>query len=275
MPDLALPLDGPGYAQLLNLALPWAFRTLLAMTRAGAMLLAMPGFDHRGVPIVAKGGFVVGLSATIALTSPPTAVPVTFGLGIAPLLCMEFLYGFVIGFVFSLPIQIAKFAGQIMGIEMGLSFSAVSDPLSQSNATVLSAIVGALAVQLCFSLGLDRELVAAIALSTHYRPLGTMELSLRVFEDLLHMGNSVFTLALKFALPALGTLFALKLSMAYLARLAPKLQIFSLTFVLTLLVGQWVIVKAMPSVGAALADEYSRVMTLVWTIAKTVPNGPR
>lgn len=267
--------DGPAVAQLLSLLVPWAFRALLSMARAGAMLLALPGWNHKGVPNLAKGGFVVGLCSTIAISSAPPAVPVTFGLGLAPLLIIEFLYGLVVGFVFSLPIHTAKFAGQIMGIEMGLSFSAVSDPLSQSNATVLSAIIGALAVQLCFVFGIDRELIGAIALSTHYRPLGTMSFSVEIFQDILRMGDHVFSLALKLALPALGSLFALKLSMAYLARLAPKLQIFSLTFILTLLVGQWVIFQSLPSVGAALADEYWRVMDLVWSLTKMVPNGPR
>lgn len=271
----SIAFDGPELTVLLDLLVPWAFSALLSLARAGAMLLALPGWNHRGVPVIAKGGLVVGLASTMALSSPSPAVPVTFGLAIGPLLVMEFLYGFVIGFVFALPIHTAKMAGQIMGIEMGLSFSAVSDPLSQSNATVLSAIVGALAVQLVFALGIDRELIAAVATSTHYRPLGTLSLSLHVFSDLLAMGTQVFTLAFKLALPALGSLFALKLSMAYLARLAPKLQIFSLTFLLTLLVGQWVVLKAMPSVGAALADEYSRVVGLIWSIAKMVPDGPR
>lgn len=258
-----------------SFALVWAFRMLLALTRTGAMLLAMPGLNHSSIPRVAKGALVVGLSGLVAITAPEPAVPTTFGMALVPLLVMEFVYGFVVGFIFSLPVHTAKFAGQIMGIEMGLSFSAVSDPLSQSNATVLSAILGAMTVQLCLALGLEREAIAAISTSTQHRPLGTIQLSMRVFLDLLELGNEVFALALKLALPVLGTLFALKLSMAYLARLAPKLQIFNLTFALTLLVGQWMILHSLPSVGAALAEEYERVMTLVWSLAKMVPNGPR
>lgn len=260
---------------LLALALPWAFKLSLAIVRAGAMLAALPGWNHRGIPAVAKGGLVVGLCSTIALTSPPAAVEPTFGLGLAALLAMEFVFGFTVGFLFALPIQTAKFAGQIMGIEMGLSFSAVSDPLTQGNATVMSAIIGAAAVQLCFALGLDREFVGAIAMSAQYRPLGTTSFELSIFQDLLEMGTQIYILALKLALPALGTLFTLKLSMAYLARLAPKLQIFSLTFILTLMVGQWVIVQSLPSVGAALAEELRRAMTLVWSVVKMVPHGPR
>lgn len=258
-----------------SFALLWAFRMILALTRTGAMLLAMPGLNHQSVPRVAKGALVVGLSGMVAFTAPPPPTPMTFGIGLVPLMVMEFVYGYIVGFIFSLPVHTAKFAGQIMGIEMGLSFSAVSDPLSQSNATVLSAMLGAMTVQMCLATGLDREVIAAIASSTHYRPLGSLQLSTSVFADLLDLGTQVFSLALKLALPALGTLFALKLSMAYLARLAPKLQIFNLTFTLTLLVGQWMILQSLPSVGAALAEEYERVMTLVWSIAKMVPDGPR
>lgn len=255
--------------------LVWAFRVILALARTGAMLLAVPGLSGKTVPRVAKGALVVGLASMVALTAPAPAAPVTFGMALVPLLVMEFVYGFVVGFIFGLPVHTAKFAGQIMGVEMGLSFSAVADPLTQSNATVISAILGTLAVQLGFAMGLEREVIAAISMSTRYRPLGSLQLSLSVFSDLLMLGSEVFSLALKLALPALGTLFSLKLSMAYLARLAPKLQIFNLTFTLTLLVGQWMILQSLPSVGAALAEEQKRVMTLVWSVAKMVPNGPR
>lgn len=258
-----------------SFALVWALRMILALTRTGAMLLAMPGLNQPSIPRIAKGVFVIGLSGTIAFTAPPAATPLTFGIALVPLLLVEFIYGFVIGFIFSLPVHTAKFAGQIMGIEMGLSFSAVSDPLSQSNATVLSAILGTLTVQLGLAMGLERDMLAALSMSTHHRPLGSLQFSTSIFSDLLMLGAEVFSLALKLALPAMGTLFALKLSMAYLARLAPKLQIFNLTFTLTLLVGQWMIFQSLPSIGAALAEEYQRAMTLVWSIAQMVPDGPR
>jgi flagellar biosynthetic protein FliR len=140
-------------------------------------------------------------------------------------------------------------------MEMGLSFAAVADPLSPAPATAPSALFAQVAVQLFLALGLDHACVRVLATSTKAHPLGTAEVSSDAIASMVALGSSMLVNALSLAVPVMAAIFALKVALAFLARAAPKLQIFSLAFGISILVGLAVLEAATPGIVASLGRQ--------------------
>lgn len=252
-----------------SLIVTWAYLGILAMSRVGGIMLVLPSFISRDIPRMVKGSVVIAFSIIFALISPNyQEITPSFGFEIGALILLEAIYGTMIGIIATIVIHGVRIGGQIIGIEMGLSFAAIADPLSPGSSTVLSTLMGTFAAQLFIALGYDRLLLRALAHSIQRRPLGTASIDPEIFIDFVLLGSEMMFLALRIALPVIGTLFTLKLSMAYLARVAPSLQIFSLTFVLTLIVGHWILVASAPSFGLVIAEELEHAMALVWALVR-------
>ncbi|TPV95492.1 MAG: flagellar biosynthetic protein FliR [Myxococcales bacterium FL481] len=254
----------------LALALPWLMLLGLAAARVAGIMLALPQLVGSRVPPHVRGLVALALAASLVTIRPPTPQFVggaNLDFGFALGLGLEMLFGLAIGFVIHVGFATIRVAGELMGIEMGLSFGAVVDPLSNADTTPVSAIFGHLAVQMFLALGLDRSVIAALAYSVERQPLGTARLSGDTAVGLAALGDGMFMTGVRIALPVLGAVFVLKLAMALLTRVAPKLQIFTLAFSLSILVGLYVLRSAVPSLGAAVASSLGDTVATVRSVA--------
>lgn len=257
----------------LVLGLPWVMGLAWALARIAGVFLALPQFASRGVPLMLKSITALGIANILFWVNPttvsPSISPVDFIVG----LTAEFAFGLALGFLVHIVLASTRIAGQIVGIEMGLSMSAIADPLSQTQGTAISSLFGMVAAQLLLIIGIDRSIIAALARSVESQPLGSARLLPSQLMDILELGGPMFTVALNLALPIASALWAMKLALALMARIAPQLQIFSIAFALTLILGFFVLIWALPGVGLAIADHLSRLEAMIWQLASTIPDG--
>jgi flagellar biosynthetic protein FliR len=246
-------------AVMLRALEPMLVVVLLAMARAGGLLFALPQFTSSSVPRMVKAIALVAISVSLVFGAGPPVVPNAHPLAIGVAMIVEVVIGAAMGFVVHLLLAAARVAGEILGVEMGLSFSAVADPANPGTSTATAAILGHLSLQFFFALRLDHVVVSALAHSTRVAPLGGAALSGDAVMGLSRLGSDMFVLALRWSLPVLAVLLTVKLAIAVLARFVPRLQIFSLAFGITLLIGLWALAQALPGLASAMAGRMSAI----------------
>jgi flagellar biosynthetic protein FliR len=240
-------------AGLWPLLAPWATALGYAAARVGGLMLSLPLGSSAAVPKTVRAVVVLALALGLSTPHATSTAPPPGVLVLITTLVTELVYGLALGFVVRLALDAIRIAGEIAGIEMGLSFAAVADPSSQGQSTAGSTLFAQLGIQLFFALNLDHTLVRGLARGLGPHPLGEPGMTADLAQAIVAHGEVIFDTALALALPIMAALLSLKIGMAMLARVAPKLQIFTLAFALSSAVGLVILQLAIPSIGVAAA----------------------
>ena len=124
--------------------LGWITPTIWTFLRTLALFSALPVLGTRTVPARVR----IGLSAFVALAAQPTlpvAVAVPLDSPVAFMLVLQqVLIGVALGFSVRVVFAAVEFAGEVIGLQMGLNFAGFFDPLSASSGTASSRFFGTL-----------------------------------------------------------------------------------------------------------------------------------
>lgn len=214
----------------------WVSAFVLPLFRIAALLMVMPIFGTQLVPMRVR----VYLSVAIALVLVPhlPAMPELELLSVEAILLIseQILIGAMMGLVLQLFFHIFTLAGQIIAMQMGLAFASMVDPTSGVSVPVISQFL-VLVVTLLF-LAMGGHLVAfeVIAESFTTLPVGQALLVER-FDLMVGKLSWVFATGLLLALPMITALLVVNIAFGVMTRAAPQLNIFSIGFPLTLVLG--------------------------------------
>jgi flagellar biosynthetic protein FliR len=254
-------------AAFVPLLLPWAAAVVLAGARASGFVLGLPHLTGAGIPKSIQAMVVLALAVAMVgarpsgVGMPGSVTELVVGVG------LEFVFGLLLGFLIQLALAAVRVAGELVGIEMGLSFAAVADPLSSGQSTALSAMFMQMGIALFLALGLDRVAIAALIRSIDRHPLGAPSIEPGSLAHVIGLADGLIGAAFGFALPLVGALLCLKLALAMLARVAPKLQIFTLAFGLAIGVGLLLLEMLLPSIASAIVAHLQRMTGLMVELA--------
>ena len=216
--------------------------------RVGGLVLVAPVFSARPVPMMVKTGLIVMLSvlmvpvAQAQLAAPPTLSPVAI-LG-------ETMIGFAIGVGAALLIGAAESAGELLAIQIGLSGSAIIDPMSQQQTTSLGQLMHLFAIVLMLTLNGHLVMLDALAVSARRIPVGTAPAIAEGMRGLATLGGTLFALGLQFAGPVIAVVLVANVALAVLSRAAPQLNILQLAFPIQILIGLATLLATLPFISA-------------------------
>lgn len=154
--------------------------------------------------------------------------------------------GLAIGFAVRLVFTTVELAGELMALQMGLNFAMFFDMTSNSQASAVSRFYGNIAVLLFVVMNGHLMILMAVIKSYDAFPVnfGLMDTFSRLH---LHtMGAELFSSALWMALPVIGLLLMVNLTLGIVSRVAPQMNIFALGFPVTLTVGLMGITAGLP-----------------------------
>jgi flagellar biosynthetic protein FliR len=134
--------------------------------------------------------------------------------------------GLAIGFV----TEAFMLGGQVLSLQAGFSYASMVDPNTQAESGVLPMTAQFLAGMLFFVMGLDRQVMAAFARSLETFPPGTFTITRPIAEQVLHLGNNMFSTAFRLVLPVVGLLVMVDIALALVGRLNGQLQMMMLAF---------------------------------------------
>jgi flagellar biosynthetic protein FliR len=217
-----------------ELSLSTIYGFLLALARvSGVFALApLPGFQAG-----AKLARIV-LSVLVTLVLAPTWPRVAGAQADVPHLLLwvlpEIGVGVAIGLAVTFILEVFVMGAQILSLNAGFSFAQTIDPSTQAESGVLPVFAQMAGGLIFVSLGLDREVIRALAHSLEAHPAGPWLTPLKA-EALLRLGGDMLALAVRLALPCLALLILADVALALVGRLNAQLQLLTLAFPLKMM----------------------------------------
>lgn len=209
---------------------------MLEATRLSGLLIAGP-LAWTFAPVKIRAGLV--LMMTYLIHSPTRAADMQTLDPLAFLLCTgsEFGLGVSIGLVARLIIGVGEVAADAIAPIMGLGAAQMFDPTLGGSGTILTRLLRYMGTWIALAVGLHHMLLGAVFHSFGTIPPGTIVDVGALVPHLLRLTSEVLISGVKLALPLMAVLFVAQVGLAFIARAAPAMQIFSVGFAVTLGVG--------------------------------------
>lgn len=131
---------------------------------------------------------------------------------------------------------------------MGLGFASMVDPANGVNVPVLSQFFLIIGTLLFLSLGGHLMVIQLVVSSFQSIPVGVEGIDRDSFWLIISFSSQMFIAAIWIALPALISILVITLAMGVMTRAAPQLNIFSVGFPVTMLMGFIIIMLLMPTI---------------------------
>ena len=214
----------------------WVASFMLPLFRVGAVLMTMPIFGTSLVPKRIRLYFALAITVVITPNLPPMPTVNALDLSGLLLIAEQVLIGGLLGFSLQLFFQAFVVAGQIISIQMGMGFASMVDPTNGVSAAVIGQFLTML-VTLMF-LAMNGHLVVFEVLTESFTtlPVGS-GLVVNHFWELVGRLSWVLGASLLLVLPAITALLVVNIAFGVMTRAAPQLNIFSIGFPLTLVLG--------------------------------------
>lgn len=217
--------------------LEWITPIVWPFLRVLALFGALPVFAQRSVPMRARVAlaFLIAFCAQASLPAMPV-----IALDSAPALLavvQQILIGASLGFAVRVVFAAVEFAGELVGLQMGLNFAGFFNPMTGGEATATSRFFGVSVAWLFIVTGGHLALIAAVVQSFHAFPVGPEPFAfLRTVQPQV-WGAEVFRLGLWIALPMVAMLLFVNLVLGIISRVAQQMNIFAIGFPVTVAVG--------------------------------------
>ena len=231
----------------------WLAGVLLPFIRVLALFTAAPLLSHKGFPVRARVAAALVIAIVAApFANVPTGITLTTASGFG-LVAQQVAIGLALGFAARLLFAAFELAGELIGLQMGLSFAGFFDPSGAGDSAVGSWL-HTLALMLFVAINGHLVLIEAVIASFRTFPITADAFtSLRgVRLDLL--ASDMFRIALTIALPATMLMLFVNLALGFASRVAPQLSIFSVGFPVTLLAGLGALAIGTPHLLAPLSE---------------------
>lgn len=236
----------------------WLALFFYPLVRILALLAVAPIFNSNGMSRRIRLIMGVAICVAIAPALPATTViPPGSWHGLA-IIGQQLLIGTIMGLTLRIMFAAVDVAGEIIGLQMGLSFASFFDPNSGAQTAVMSSFLS-LVNSLLF-LAMNGHLLTLSVLAESFRllPIGLSPFPSAGIPPLLAWSATLFATGLMLALPLITALLITNLALGVLARIAPQLNIFAVGFPVTIITGFVVVLLALPHYGSALAELYER-----------------
>nr|WP_237461938.1 flagellar biosynthetic protein FliR [Pluralibacter gergoviae] len=240
----------------------WVSLYFWPLLRILALIATAPILSEKSVPKRVKLGLGVLIAVIVAPSLPATDVTIFSGNALW-LALQQILIGTLIGFTMQLAFAAVRTAGELIGLQMGLSFATFVDPGSHLSMPVLARIMDLLALLLFLTFNGHLWLISALVDTFHTLPVGGNPLNANAFMALTRTGGLIFLNGLMLALPVITLLLTLNLALGMLNRMAPQLSVFVIGFPITLTVGIILMAALMPLIAPFCEHLFSELFNLL------------
>jgi len=242
--------------------LQWLTPLLWPFLRTLALFGSVPVLSSRTVPVRVK----IGLALLIAVAAQPSLpdmpiVPLDSAAGLM-MVAQQVLIGLTMGFSARVVFAAVEFAGELVGLQMGLNFAGFFDPATGSQGTATSRFFSAIGSLLFVVINGHLLLTVAVLRSFEAFPVAAEPLSFFATLKPQVWGSEVFRLGLWIALPIVSMLLFVNLVLGVISRVAQQIQILSVGFPITVSVGLVGTLWTLPMLQTPLVAALERMLAL-------------
>jgi flagellar biosynthetic protein FliR len=218
----------------------WVGSFLLPLFRIAALLMFMPIIGTQLVSARVRLYLALAICLAIMPTLPPMPAIDAINLQAFIWIAQEILIGMMLGFVLQLFFQIFAIAGQIVAMQMGLGFASMVDPANGISVPVIGQVFMILVTLLFLAMNAHLVVFEVITESFFTLPVGS-GFMVDSYWEVANKLSWVLGAALLLVLPAITALLVINLAFGVMTRAAPQLNIFSIGFPLTLVLGMVIV----------------------------------
>jgi len=239
----------------------WLAPILWPFIRVLALFTALPVIGQRMVPMRLRVGlaFLIVVAAQASLPQMPAVAldtPVAFAL-----VAQNVLIGLTLGFAVRIVFAAVEFAGELIGLQMGLNYAGFFDPSSGGQGTATSRFFGISIAFLFIAINAHLLVVAAVLQSFHAFPVDSAPFAFLRTMQPQAWGAEIFGLGLWIALPLIGMLLFVNLVLGIISRVASQMNVFAIGFPVTLGVGLLGILFTLPMMQVPFTMALEKMLT--------------
>jgi flagellar biosynthetic protein FliR len=214
----------------------WLSAFVLPLFRVASLLMVMPIIGTQLVPNRVRLYLALAVSVVLVPSLPPMPEVDALSLHMLLLIGEQVLIGAMLGFCLQLFFQVFSIAGQIIAMQMGLGFASMVDPGSGVSVPVIGQFLTMLVTLLFLAMNGHLVVFEVVAESFVTLPVGEAFLGAHYWEMAGKL-SWVLAAGLLLTLPIISALLVVNLAFGVMTRAAPQLNIFSIGFPLTLVLG--------------------------------------
>jgi flagellar biosynthetic protein FliR len=209
---------------------------LVTFRVAGFMIFA-PLFGSSRIPkrvrVLLAVIMAVGVTPTIA---PPAHMPdsaAALAVGIGCEICFGFAMGMILSFVFIA----AQWAGELIGQQMGFNLAETFDPQFGASSSLVGDLYYMLTLVVFLAMGGHRDMIQGLRDSFDHLPLLEAGVSQKLFGLIISLFTTSTMLALRLAAPVLVTMLIVDLTLGFLGKTMPQLNVLTAGLSIKTIVG--------------------------------------
>ena len=184
----------------------------------------------------------------------------------------ECLIGICLGLCTLFISQAFIVAGQAVAMQTGLAFASLVDPVSGTNSPVVGQFFTVLCTLVFFSLNGHLIFFKLMLESFTTLPMGQFIPNSSI-EEFLYFSGSMFKAGLAMSISAICTMLVVNFTLGVMTKAAPQLNIFSLGFAVTMIVGICVLFISRSSFMSNFTNNFNDVFDEACSLIGTSCNG--
>lgn len=238
----------------------WLSPFLWPFVRALALLSAMPVLGQRAVPARVRIALALLIAVAAQASLPPMPAVALDSAPAVMLVLQNVLIGLALGFAVRVVFAAVEFAGELIGLQMGLNYAGFFDPAGGGQGTATARLFGTTVAFVFVAVNAHLLVVAALVHSFGAFPVGQAPFEfLRALQP-QRWGAEVFATGLWIALPMVGMLLFVNLVLGIISRVAAQMNVFAIGFPVTLGVGLLGMLATLPLMQAPFTMALERML---------------
>ena len=176
--------------------------------------------------------------------------------------------GIIIGFFITVIQSSFQIIGEVLSMQMGISFSTVLDPQSQLSLPLLGTLKNAIGILIFLGVPFQMDGLVLPAFLHMIRAIGfSFQFIPEIVPDIQTTGGLLnfideafgimFITALKIGIPMIGILFISSLTLGLLGRAAPQMNLINMGIQINIIVGLIVLLTLIPVITPLMIDTFS------------------
>ena len=232
----------------ISVLLPLLPGFLLVSARVGGLIIFAPFFGSAAIPVRLRIGLVVILSLALFGLVGGTFIPPADPGGFVVALMGEFTVGLIIGLGAALIFVGVRLAGLLIGQQIGISLADVFDPTFEGQSSILGRLFFMLTLVLFLLFGGHRVLIGSLLGSFSSVQPGSFDFASLPAAGLTSLLAQSYLFAIRFAAPALVAVFLATVSLSFITRTIPQLNIISVGFPVQISTATLVLIVSLGSI---------------------------
>ncbi len=217
--------------------------------RVLALASSAPVLSHASVPRPLRIG-AAALVTLVAVPLGPAAPAISpFSAPGMLLVAEQLLIGLAIGLSMQIAFAAVTLAGDLIGLQMGLSFASFIDPQNAEQAPLIGSFLSVVLMLVFLSLNGHLLMLGTVVESFQAYPVAVD--AVRAFDMLqfVQRASDLFAFGLQMALPVIAAMLLTNITLGMLARTSPQLNLLAVGFAVTLTAGLVMLVAMLPLFG--------------------------